>query len=262
MIVRDEADGSLILIAQTDHAKISGLFASHWGNDRFEKPHPNESAVRAAMFHDCGWYSYETSPRLDPTTKKTLNFMQVPLDKPQLDAFQWATDWLTDIDPYAGLLINRHRTGLWRGRYEAITYPAAFNAKNLSEPLQNFIAKNEARQQQELSSVEASEFQTNYQLLQVWDLLSLYFCVRDVGDDHIEPVPTHYNDKAGVRMTLKPVGAGKVAIDPYPFDVPSLGFSVLHRRLEKNTFSDQAAFREEYFKAPQQAMPFQLIGNG
>lgn len=259
MIVREDADGSLVLINQTDHAKISGLFASHWGNASFQKPHPNEAVVRAAMCHDCGWYSYETGPRTDPATGKPLNFMHVPLDKPQLDAFQWATDWLTEIDPYAGLLINRHRTGLWRGRYEAISYPVAFNAKNLSELLNNFIVSNEARQQQGLRSVDIAEFRTNYRLLQVWDLLSLYFCVKTIGDDYIEPVPTQYGDEAGLRMTLKPVGIGAVQIDPYPFDVPSLSFSILHRRLDKSTFADQAEFRAAYFKAPLLVMPFHFI---
>ncbi|HVG50538.1 MAG TPA: DUF3891 family protein, partial [Xanthobacteraceae bacterium] len=64
MIVQERADGSVILINQTDHAKISGLFAAHWGNSQFARPKPYESTVRAAMFHDVGWYKYETGPRL------------------------------------------------------------------------------------------------------------------------------------------------------------------------------------------------------
>jgi hypothetical protein len=120
MIVREETDGSLLLIAQTDHARLSGTFAAHWGSAKFDRPRPFEPAVRAANFHDCGWYRYETKPRLNEETGKTPNFMHVPLDREQLDAFRWAVDWLTDIDSYAGLLINRHRTGLWRARYGAL----------------------------------------------------------------------------------------------------------------------------------------------
>jgi len=52
MIVQERSDGSVILIDQSDHAKLSGLFAAHWGNADFEAPHPWQSAVRAAMFHD------------------------------------------------------------------------------------------------------------------------------------------------------------------------------------------------------------------
>ena len=38
MIVREEPDGSLLLINQTEHAAISGLFAAHWGNSEFDAP--------------------------------------------------------------------------------------------------------------------------------------------------------------------------------------------------------------------------------
>src|SRR5262249_7407598 len=144
MIVREEPDGSLVLINQTDHAKISGLFAAHWGNGEFARPHPYEPVVRAAIFHDAGWYRYETGPRYDAATGKTPSFIQVPLDPPQIAAFQWSIEWLTAIDPYAGLLVNKHRTGLWRGRYGAITHPGMFNARNLTPLVETFIAENEA----------------------------------------------------------------------------------------------------------------------
>ena len=77
MIVREEPDGSLVLINQTDHAKISGVFAAHWGNGEFARPRPYEPAVRAAIYHDNGWKRYETGPRCDPTTGKVPNFLQV-----------------------------------------------------------------------------------------------------------------------------------------------------------------------------------------
>ena len=38
MIVRYESDGTVVMITQNDHAQLSGLFAAHWGNDKFEKP--------------------------------------------------------------------------------------------------------------------------------------------------------------------------------------------------------------------------------
>ncbi len=56
MIVQQQPDDSLIFITQSDHAKLSGIFAAHWGSDRFERPHPYESTVGAAVFHGCGWY--------------------------------------------------------------------------------------------------------------------------------------------------------------------------------------------------------------
>jgi hypothetical protein len=259
MIVREEPDGSLVLINQTDHAAISGLFAAHWGNTAFERLHPYESVVRAAVFHDAGWYSYQTSPRYDAGTGKSPNFTQVPLDRTQLDAFQWAIDWLTGIDPYAGLLINKHRTGLWRRRYGAINHPALFTPPHLGPMVEGFIAENEARQKVQQRSLNLGELWVNYQLLQFWDLLSLYFCVRPPYDEYVEPVPDRYGAGDGARLTLRPLGDGRVSIDPYPFDLPSLPISIPHRRLPSAKFADEAAFRAAYFQALPQIMQFELV---
>ena len=95
MIVRYESDGTIVMITQNDHAQLSGLFAAHWGNEQFEKPRPYGSLVRAAMFHDRGWIRYETSPQLNLETGKTPNYREVPNDRPQLEAFEWAGEWLS-----------------------------------------------------------------------------------------------------------------------------------------------------------------------
>ena len=133
MIVREGAGGELILIAQTDHAKASGQCAAHWGNGTFARPEPNEPVVRAAMFHDSGWYDYEASPTIARDSGRPLNFMQVPWGKPQRQAFEWAIEWMTRIDPYSGLLLSKHRTGLQRGRYGKVAHPKFFNTQNLPE---------------------------------------------------------------------------------------------------------------------------------
>ncbi len=261
MIVREEPDGSLILIAQPDHATVSGVFAARWGNARFDRPRRYESTVRAATFHDSGWYRYQTAPRLMGDSGKAANFMQVPLDPEQLEAFQWVIDWLTNIDPYAGLLISKHRTGLWRDRYNTVRHPAGFTARNPDPAVEHFTLRNEARQAQEIKAFDEAEFRVNFHWLQVWDLLSLYFCMRPPGEDYIDPVPARYSDGAGVGapMTLRPLGGPRVAIDPYPFDTPTLPFSVVCRRLPVSTFPDVATFREAYFKAAPELLTFELV---
>jgi len=261
MIVREEPDGALLLINQTEHAKISGLFAAHWASRAFDRPRPYESVVRAAIFHDCGWYRYETSPQYDAATAKTPSFTQVPLDTAQLGAFQWGIDWLAGIDPYAGLLISKHRTGLWRSRYQAIEHPPFVNAR-VSPLVESFIAENEARQKQQERAVDAREFRVNYELLQFWDLLSLYFCVRDPYPQYVEPVPTRYGHAPKVRVTLTPLASGKVVIEPYPFDLPALPVDVPYRRLATAKFPDEAAFRAAYFQALPQVLHYELVGAG
>jgi len=124
MIIRKNPDGTLSLIGQTDHSRFVGQLAAHWGNGVFEPPTPYDSVVRAATFHDFGWLRYETSPLIDDKTGEPYPFLQVPMTPQQLGAYQWSLDWMADIDPYSGLIVSMHRTGLWQGRYGRIKHPA------------------------------------------------------------------------------------------------------------------------------------------
>ena len=77
-------------------------------------------------------------------------------------AFQQGIDWLWNIDPYAGLLISRHRTGLWRSRYGSVAYPAGGSARALTPEVEAFIAMNEERQERALASADRARFLVNY----------------------------------------------------------------------------------------------------
>src|SRR5262247_560216 len=217
MIIRQNANGTLTLIGQTDHSRFVGQLAAHWGNGVFESPAPYDSVVRAATFHDFGWLRYETSPLVDVKTGEPYPFLQVPMTPQQLGAYQWSLDWMADIDPYSGLIVGMHRTGLWQGRYGRIAHPAGrYNLTALSPEVRAFVARNEAWQERQRAAVDAKGVRTNYRLMQVWDLLGLYFCCQEPYDDYIDPVPTGFGGE-GRRMTMTPAGERTVLFDPYPF---------------------------------------------
>ena len=260
VIVRYESDGTIVMITQNDHAQLSGLFAAHWGNAQFETPHPYGSLVRAAMFHDRGWIRYETSPQLDPETNKTPNYRDVPTDRFQLEAFEWAGDWLYAIDPYAGLMIAKHRTGLWQRRYGVISHPPGIQRGKLPPEIDAFIARSEAKQKRAAQSLDAGELAVNYRLLQVWDLMSLYICSTEVlKPDRVEPVPVSYSGDAAVAMALVPLEKQTIGLDPYPFDQPSLTTNVIFRRLSQTKFKDSAELQAAYFKTAPQTASFRLV---
>ena len=77
--------------------------------------------------------------------------------------------------------------------------------------------------------------------------------------DRIEPVPVGYSGKAGLGMSLTPRETGTIAIDPYPFDQPSLTASVIFRRLRQTEFKDSAELQAVYFKTAPQVAPFTLV---
>jgi hypothetical protein len=179
--------------------------------------------------------------------------------KPQRRAFEWAIDWMTRIDPYSGLLVSKHRTGLQRGRYGKMTSPKAFNTQNLPEDNEDFLERNEEAQAAQLRNYDEAEFWTNYQLLQTFDFISLFLCNKDLVDDYIEPVPTSYDGKTPpARVALKTIEATTIAVDPFPFDVNPLRIQLARREIDRSVFPDPGAFREAYFKAIPVAIDFTL----
>lgn len=262
MIVRKENNGSTLLIGQTDHSRLAGQFASHWGNERFAPLEPFESMARAAHFHDFGHLRYETAPNFDPKTGGTPNFRDVPTDARRLEEYEWCFEWLMGLDPYASHIVSMHRTGLARARYGAITYPEQKMRPRPPE-VDAFVARNETVRAEQLATYgwNPEQIRINYRLLQVWDLMSLYFSCQEPYADAIEPVPTSYRDREGegVRMTLTPAGPNTVAVDPYPFDVDACRFQLSARRLSPGTFADRDAFIKAYFQAPIEVLEFELV---
>lgn len=259
MIVRKQADGQLVLIGQTDHSRLVGQIAAHWGNSKFASPKPYDSVVRAATFHDFGWLRYETSPIL-LDSGETPEFRTLPFSLAQLDAYQWCSDWMSDIDPYSGLMVSMHRTGLWKHRYDTMTHPD--NYARASQPeIGTFIERAEQQQAELLKKFDSDEVWTNYWLLQVWDLLGLYFCCAEPCDDYIDPVPVAYGSTKsdGIRVTLKALGPNKVQFDPYPFDRKGIRLQLGSKKLATSKYPNLEAFRRAYFQAPIDLIEFDVV---
>ncbi len=259
MIVRKLPTGEMLLIPQTEHSRLVGQFAAHWGNARFATPKPYESVVRAATFHDFGWLRYETAPLFDAEGGETPGFRDVPTDGARLEEYGWCPEWLLAGDRYAALIVSMHRTGLWRSRYGTIKHPTYYRSPTLKPDVQAFAERSEAQQKRERASFDETEIWTNYRLLQVWDLLGLYFCCADPVEDYIEPCPTAYGDDAGVRITLTPAGDRRVALEPFPFAERPCRVQVVAKRLPQARYADRDAFQRAWWRAPAELIEFELV---
>ena len=60
-------------------------------------------------------------------------------------------------------------------------------------------------------------------------------------------------------MTLTPLEPRTIALDPYPFDQPSLTTNVIFRRLTQTKFKDSAELQSVYFKTAPQIASFRLV---
>jgi hypothetical protein len=267
MIVRTQDSAELVLVPQTDHSKLVGQIAAQWGNDEFASAKPFLSVARAATCHDFGWTRYETDPMFNAVTGETLHYLDVPNSSTQLQSFKEAAGWLAEVDPYAALLVNMHRTGLWRRRYNVIEHPKAYlhpigkPSMPLNEEIEAFIVKNEADQKEQRRDLDEAEVWTNYRLLQVWDLLGLYFSCHDPDELYITPVPQAYNASPtdGIRLTVKPIGRYEVKFEPFPFRKRGTKIALAVKRLPKRKFPSAEAFKMAYFQAQFEFLTFTLV---
>ena len=215
MIIRDLGDAWQVVM-QPDHADLSAAFARAWATPL--KP----SLVLATERHDDGWAVWEQSPRVDEAGKP-VNFLEVDV-RAHLAFYRAGIAAITDEDPYAGLLVSMHGAGIYKQRYGLDTALGLTRAAEVQDEVDAFVAEQEAK-----FGGHPGDRMDDYTLLQLFDRLSLYFCMRDVvGGEEAE--------LQGYR--LEPVAPWHVRLDPYPFEGAPFRSSLVRRVIPKTGRAD------------------------
>lgn len=252
MIVRDTGDAWQIVL-QPDHAVLCEQFCRAWGNDSLAAPAPLESLAVATRRHDDGWAVWERSPSLDPDSGRPRAFLdvQVPL---HLAFYRAAISAVTEEDAYAGLLVSMHGAGIYRGRYGSQPELKLTHAADVKELVDEFVDEQEAGYDARISAlgIEEDERVINYRFLQLYDRLSLYFCMKDLdrGEaDTLKPIPTDYAGEE-TEIAIEPLAPWAVSMDPFPFAGSEAKFTLDRYLLPKDNWGSDAAFREAFNSAP------------
>jgi Protein of unknown function (DUF3891) len=233
MIVRDAGDAWQVVL-QTDHADLSGAFARAW---REQGPH-HDALVIAAERHDDGWAVWERAPMIDPDTHRPLNFLDVQVPA-HLAFYRACIAAVTDDDPYAGLLVSMHGAGIYRQRYGRDPALGLTRAPEVADQVEAFVEEQEARYPERIDALGVAEDErwANYELLQLFDRLSLYFCMRDVESGEAADVQGYQ---------LEPIEPWRVRMQPFPFRNGEARFTLLRRVLPAREWT-QEEFREQFF---------------
>jgi hypothetical protein len=197
---------------QTDHADLSAAFARAWAEPL--KP----SLVTATERHDDGWAVWEQSPRVEDG--KPVGFLDVDV-RAHLAFYRAGIAAITEEDPDAGLLVSMHGAGIYRQRYGLDTALGFARAAEVQDEVDAFVAEQEAK-----FGGEPGERRDDYELLQLFDRLSLYFCMRDGEEAELQD------------YRLEPVAPWHVRLSPYPFADGAGGFSLIRRVIPKNGSAD------------------------
>ncbi|MGY1825238.1 MULTISPECIES: DUF3891 family protein [unclassified Blastococcus] len=251
MIVTRRA-GALELVEQVEHGRVAGELAGAWGNAAFEVPTPLHSVRTAAARHDEGWRAWDARVLFSELERRPLHFTEIDAGE-HVRLYRQGVEEVSLADVYSGVLVGMHWTGLYRGRWAAPGAAARVGRSAEDRRLQGEVvdaeerrwidAKRRAWTGDEPRSVFETQLWHNYELLQFWDLLSLYLAVTPPDEAGTEgappqpwgpqlrrlehgpepvvlpPVPLRPGGER-VAVTATVPAPGTVALAPFPFRAP------------------------------------------
>jgi Protein of unknown function (DUF3891) len=233
MIVRDRGDDWHVVL-QIDHEDLSGGFARAWADQTSR----HASVTTAAARHDDGWAVWERAPVVDADSGRPVNFLDVNVAS-HLAFYRACIAAVTEQDPYAGFLISMHGAGIYRQRYGRDPALGLSRAEEEQALVDAFVAEQEADYERRMAETGASDEERwrDYELLQLFDRLSLYFCMREV-----ERNGAAAGDSVELQgYTLELLGPWRVRIAPFPFVESPAQFELVRRVLPKGRAADVLA---------------------
>ncbi len=157
---------------------------------------------------------------------------------------------VTDEDPYAGLLVSMHGSGIYRQRYGTDPDLKLANADAVRDLVEAFVAEQEAIQAERAraAGVEDELRWADYRRLQMYDRLCLYFCLRDVEAGEPAEIMDH---------ALEPLGPWRVRMTPFPFGDEPVTFTLKRRLIPKRAWT-QAEFRRDFWDMEAATMAIEI----
>lgn len=265
MILRARS-GSLRLVLQTDHAQIAGLFAGLWGGGGFAVPEPLPAVRLAAEQHDYGWLEVEATPGVRPETGRPYDFLHLPTPI-HIPVYERAIHHAAAIDPYAGLLVSLHGTGLYRKRYGYMSH-LVFKEHHprYRTIIDRFLESQDQFQARLRDQVQVDDatLWTHYRWLQGWDLLSLFLALTDPAEEPelllgVVPLCPGGPETA---VTARGAGPGLYTVDPWPFQSDSVAVTLPVRHVTDRLYEHDRDFQQAFAAAAVQELCLTLRPHG
>jgi uncharacterized protein DUF3891 len=264
----------LVLLRQLDHSALAGQFASAWGNQRFQEPSSRDSVVLAAARHDEGWRESDDETRYDPRLRAPLHFVDADI-RDYVALYQAGIQRIVELDPYAGLLVSMHGTGNVCGRwgvqpgirlsqYDIVGWPPV---------IEHFVVVQEALQVQlklgifglnpsERRSMFERRLWWHYELLQIWDRLSLFICRMDPDErggadlGGASPAPEQSDP---VAFAVRVLNSDSLTVDPWPFRPVWLQLALPMRRIPDVPYESHLDLIAAVAEAPDEQLTATLM---
>jgi uncharacterized protein DUF3891 len=266
MMVCPYDDSRVLLILQTDHSRIAGLLAAHWGNDQFAKLQPYSSMVLAAQEHDSGWWDWEIKPSVNEQGYPSdyIGSIKHLGQGIWLDLYRRAIERIAARDLYAAYFVSMHGEALLTKGMGLLPSMPDYTG---DPAVQEFIAEQKGlravwlpqlKKIQELADVTTEKhLWTNFNLIEVFDQFAQFVCNRyPFNSQARKNGPTHtlsglgvpvYPERPNVTLTIDVLNEAEAVVRPFPFDVNPLKLSFEGRLVPNRPFSDQEEFLQQFY---------------
>jgi hypothetical protein len=263
-MLRLETETGYWLVRHPDHAQLAGMFAEHWGNEKFLSPEPRARVLKGISRHDDGWIARDAAPQITRQGRpsaysvelvgKYSAFEEIDLAD-YLAVRDRAVRLIATEDPYAAVLISLHTYNLLTAHADRSTMAA----KDLPL-LDEFLVQQKQLQRMLLDQIEADTsiptdqrseeaVLEHFKLLQAMDNLSLITCVDfRRPSDLLHALPM--KDGGRTEIKVRAVGERHFVLDPYPFAKESLSFQFPARHVKGKEFSSAQEFQTAFAAAP------------
>jgi hypothetical protein len=277
MMVCPYDESHLLVILQTDHSRIAGLLAAHWGNDEFARLNPYASMVLAAQEHDSGWWDWEIKPTLNDEGKPSdyIGSIKHLGQGVWLDLYRRAIERLASRDLYAAYYVSMHGEALLSRGMGLLSSMPDYTG---DPAVQEFIA-----QQKELragwlpilqqnpaltAATTETHLWTNFNLMEVFDQFAQFVCNRyPLNSQARKNGPTHTlsgisvptsPERPNTTLTIDVQNETDAVVRPFPFDVNPLRLSFEGRLVPNRRYSQQEDFLHDFYKAERITVSYQL----
>ncbi|MFC7319963.1 DUF3891 family protein [Halobacillus campisalis] len=248
MIVNERKD-HFLMIAQHDHALVSGEIVLHWKRKFLLRSKLREEADWAVSQHDRAWIALDEEPVWNEEKQRPYSFIDYPL-KEKLEAYQQGIEEVAERSSYAAILCSEH-------------YQSFFSKDSRDPLIMKFLADEEKRVQQlhqfMKMEVPSDIYQLHFDRLQFGDDLSLYICMQEPGVSKDEE-NSWFKDGFRQQFDIAPDGVmphwideSHVSLDPFPFE-RSFEVRVPYRIVTKQAVEEKglaAAYHEADVKERQ-----------
>jgi hypothetical protein len=277
MMVCPYDDSRVLLILQTDHSRVAGLLAAHWGNDRFARLQPYSSMVLAAQEHDSGWWDWEIKPSVNEQGYPSdyIGSIKHLGQGVWLDLYRRAIERIAARDLYAAYFVSMHGEALLTKGLGLLPSMPDYSG---DAAVQEFIAEQKQlragwlptlKKNQELTDMtNEKHLWTNFNLMEVFDQFAQFVCNRyPFNSQARKNGPTHTlsgmsvplsPEQPNVTLTIDVLNETEAVVRPFPFDVNPLKLSFEGRLVPNHPFSNQQEFLQQFYGGERIAINYTL----